>query len=104
MPSLSPDWRPAFFAAERRLSPRLESLLRSGAVQDAIAVGNGLSRVVTRSIRDAGTSVIEAVGLPSGRQVARMQRAIDSLARALPASSELAGHPGGPHDDGEAAR
>lgn len=81
MSKWSPDWRPVFYAAERRLSPRLEALLRTDAAQDGIAVANGLSRLLTRSLRDAGTSVLEAVGLPSGRQLSRLQRSIDALTR-----------------------
>jgi hypothetical protein len=81
MSKLTPDWRPVFYATERRLSPRLEALLRTDAAQDGIAVANGLTRLLGRSIRDAGTSVLEAVGLPSGRQLSRLQRAIDSLSR-----------------------
>jgi hypothetical protein len=75
-------------AVERRLSPQVESLLRTDVAQDGIAVANGLVRLVTMSVRDLGTNALEAFGLPSGRQVSRLQRSIDTLATAIAATAE----------------
>ena len=78
---VSTDWKKAFFAAERQLSPRLESMVRTDAFLDALAVANGLSRFVSRSASRVGNGLVEAVGLPSSRQVRRLQRSVDALDR-----------------------
>jgi hypothetical protein len=79
---ITTDWKKAFFAAERRLSPQLEKLVRTEAFLDAVSVANGLTRLTTRTARDAGNRVVEALGLPSSRQVQRLQRSIDAMNRA----------------------
>src|SRR5205823_10423443 len=75
-------------AVERRLSPQVESLMRTDVAQDGIAVANGLVRLGTMSVRDLGTNALEAFGLPSGRQVSQLQRSIDTLATAIAATAE----------------
>jgi hypothetical protein len=77
-------------AVERQLSPKVESLMRTDVAQDGIAVANGLVRLVTMSVRDLGTNALEALGLPSGRQVSRLQRSIDTLASAVAATAATA--------------
>jgi hypothetical protein len=42
------------------------------------------------SVRDLGTNALEALGLPSGRQVSRLQRSIDTLASAVAATAATA--------------
>ena len=78
------DWKKAFFAAERRLSPKLEQLVRTDAVLDALAVATGLTRFATRTVTALGNGVVETVGLPSSRQVRRLQRSVDALERRTP--------------------
>jgi hypothetical protein len=78
---ITTDWKKAFFAAERQISPRLEKLVRTDAFLDTLAVANGLSRLATRTIRDLGNGTVEALGLPSSRQVHRLQRSVDALNR-----------------------
>lgn len=75
------DWKKAFFFAERRLSPRLEQLVRTDAVLDALAVATGLTRLAARTVTTLGNGVVETVGLPSSRQVRRLQRSVDALER-----------------------
>ena len=83
MPVQPPQLPSILLAVERQLSPRLESLLRIDVALDSIAVANGVSRLVSGGLRDLGTQVIEAVGLPSGRQVRRLQSSLDALATEL---------------------
>jgi hypothetical protein len=78
---ITTDWKKAFFAAERRLSPRLEELVRTDAFLDTLAVTNGLSRLATRTIRDLGNGLVETLGLPSNRQLRQLQRSVDALNR-----------------------
>jgi len=78
------DWKKAFFAAERRLSPKLEQLVRTDAVLDALAVATGLTRFAARTVTTFGNGVVETVGLPSSRQVRRLQRSVDALERRTP--------------------
>ncbi len=78
------DWKKAFFAAERRLSPKLEQLVRTDPMLDALAVANGLTRFAVRTVNTLGNGLVEAVGLPSSRQVRGLQRAIDALGRRTP--------------------
>ena len=75
------DWKKAFFAAERRLSPKLEQLVRTDAAMDALAVATGLTRFAARTVTAFGNGVVETVGLPSSRQVRRLQRSVDALER-----------------------
>jgi hypothetical protein len=75
------DWKKAFFAVERRLSPKLEQLVRTDAALDALAVATGLTRFAARTISAVGNGVVETVGLPSSRQVRRLQRSVDALER-----------------------
>jgi hypothetical protein len=78
------DWKKAFFAAERRLSPKLEQLVRTDAMLDALAVATGLTRFATRTVTALGNGLVETVGLPSSRQVRRLQRSVDALERRNP--------------------
>ena len=64
------DWKAAFFAAERRLSPRLEQAIRTDVFLDAMTVANSLSRLAQRSADGARYSIADALGLPTSRQVA----------------------------------
>jgi hypothetical protein len=75
------DWKKAFFVAERRLSPKLEQLVRTDAALDALAVATGLTRFAARTVTTFGNGVVETVGLPSSRQIRRLQRSVDALER-----------------------
>ena len=77
---ITSDWKKFFFAVEGMLSPRLEELTRSEAFLDSVAVVNGITRVTRSTVRSAGTTVLEGLGLPSGRQLARLQRTLDASA------------------------
>jgi hypothetical protein len=44
-------------------------------------VATGLSRLVSRTAYRAGNGLVEALGLPSSRQVRRLQRSVDALNR-----------------------
>jgi len=81
LPALPTHWTQAFFAAESRLSPRLERLVRTDAFLDTVAVANGVSRLAKRAASDLGNGIVEALGLPSSRQVRQLQRSVDALNR-----------------------
>ena len=69
-----------FTSIERRVSPRLEAWVRSGAFLDAVAVMNNVSRTGARTVEGALASVLEAAGVPSARQVRSLQKSLDRLA------------------------
>ena len=77
---ITTDWKKLFFTVEGMLSPRLEEMTRSEAFLDTVAVVNGISRVTKSTVRGVGTTVLEGLGLPSGRQLARLQRSLDATA------------------------
>ena len=70
LPEWATDWKVAFFAAERRLSPRLEQAIGTDVVLDAMTVANSLSRLAQRSADGARYSIADTLGLPTSRQVA----------------------------------
>jgi len=78
---VSTDLTKAFFAAEKRLSPRLEAALRTDPALDAIAVSHAVRRLAGRALNGAANGIVEAIGLPSSRQVRRLQRSIDDMQR-----------------------
>jgi hypothetical protein len=82
VPDWATDWKVAFLAAERRLSPRLEQAIRIDAFLDAMTVANSLSRLANRSADGARYSIANALGLPTSRQIAQLQRSIDQLVEA----------------------
>jgi hypothetical protein len=79
LPDWATDWKVAFFAAERRLSPRLEQAIRTDVFLDAMTVTYSLSRLAQRSVGGARYSIADALGLPTSRQVAELQRSMDQL-------------------------
>ena len=82
LPEWATDWKAAFFAAERRLSPHLEQAIRTDVFLDAMTVTNSLSRLAQRSADGARYSIADALGLPTSRQVADLQRSMDQLVEA----------------------
>ena len=79
LPDWATDWKVAFFAAERRLSPRLDQAIRTDVVLDAMTVAESLSRLAQRSADGTRYSIADALGLPTSRQVADLQRSMDQL-------------------------
>jgi hypothetical protein len=79
LPDWATDWKVAFFKAERHLSPRLEQAIRTDVFLDAMTVANSLSRLAQRSADGARYSIADALGLPTSRQVADLQRSMDQL-------------------------
>src|SRR4029077_8204832 len=82
LPDWAMDWKVVFFAAERRLSPRLEEAIRTDVFLDAMTVANSLSRLAQRSADGARYSIAGALGVPTSRQVADLQRSMDKLVEA----------------------
>ncbi len=78
---VSTDLTKAFFAAEKQLSPRLEAVLRTDPALDVLAVSHAVRRLAARAVHDAANGLVEALGLPSSRQVRRLQRSIDRMQR-----------------------
>lgn len=75
------DLTKAFFAAERHLSPRLEAVLRTDAALDTLAATHAVRRILGRAVYDTTNGAVEALGLPSSRQVRRLQQSIDHAER-----------------------
>jgi hypothetical protein len=82
LPDWSTDWKVAFFAAERRLSPRLERLVRTDEFLDALTVANSLSRIAGRSVEGARNAIAGSLGLPTSRDVVQLQHSLDRLTAA----------------------
>src|ERR1700755_451796 len=82
LPDWATDWKVAFFAAERRLSPRLEQAVRTDVFLDAMTVANSLGRLAQRSADGARYAIADALGLPTSRQIAHLQRSMDRLVEA----------------------
>ena len=82
LPDWATDWKVPFFAAERRLSTHLEQAVRTDVFLDAMTVANSLNRLAQRSADGARYSIAGALGLPSSRQIADLQRSIDQLVEA----------------------
>ena len=80
MTAQPPSLLRVFTSIERRVSPRLEAWVRSGAFLDAVAVVNNVSRTGARTVEGALASVLEAAGVPSARQVRSLQKSLDRLA------------------------
>jgi len=78
---VSTDPTKTFFAAERALSPRLEAALRTDAALDALAAAFAVRRLIGLAADSVANGVVEAVGLPSSRQLRRLQRSLDELGR-----------------------
>jgi hypothetical protein len=74
---VSTDPTKAFFAAERTLSPRLEAALRTDAALDALAAALAVRRLIGRAAHRVINGTVEAVGLPSSRQLRRLQKSLD---------------------------
>lgn len=70
-----------YYGLEKVVSPRLEQALRTDAAMDAITVGLAVRRIVGRTAVGVTNGLVEAVGLPSSRQVRRLQRSLDELQR-----------------------
>lgn len=68
-----------YFAAERVVSPRLEAALRTDLAMDVVTISVGLRRVAGEAASDAVHGLVEALGLPSGRQIRQLQQSIDDL-------------------------
>lgn len=81
MTSVPPNWRAAFFALERKVSPPLQTLVSSEAGMDVIAVASRVAHVALRSSQRVGGTAMSVLGLPSARQVADLRRSIESLTR-----------------------
>src|ERR1700756_3777466 len=82
LPDWATDWKVAFFSAERRLTPRLEQAIRTDVFLDAMTVANSLSRLAQRSADGARYLIADALGVPTSRQVADLQRSMDKLVEA----------------------
>ena len=81
---VSTDPSKVVFAVERKLSPRLEAALRTDPALDALAVSHAVRRLVGRAVDRVTNGAVEAVGLPSSRQLRQLQRSLDDLGRSKP--------------------
>ena len=96
LPDWATDWKVAFFAAERRLSPRLERLVRTDAFLDALTVSNSLSRLAGRSLDGVRSAIAGSLGLPTSQQITQLQRSVDRLTEASRADAASRYANGGP--------
>jgi hypothetical protein len=76
-----PDLPKALFAAERQVSPRLEAALRTDVGMDVLAVSYAFRRLLRGAMTGSANRVVETLGLPSSRQIRRLQQSIDQLCR-----------------------
>ena len=69
-----------FTTVERRASPRVEEWVRSDLFLDTVAIANSVSRRGVRMVEGTLASALEAVGVPSARQLRSLQSSLDRLA------------------------
>ncbi len=78
---VSTDPTKAILAAERALSPRLEEAMRTEAALDVLAASHAVRRLIGQAADRVANGAVEALGLPSSRQLRRLQASLDELGR-----------------------
>jgi hypothetical protein len=80
-PPPPPLWRQAFDAAERAVSPRAESLVRTPSFHVGVALLRRTEGVLRGSVRNATARAWHLVNLPAGSDVSRLRAQIGALDR-----------------------
>ncbi|HEY4604008.1 MAG TPA: hypothetical protein VIH08_06700 [Blastococcus sp.] len=80
-PPSPPLWRQAFDAAERAVTPRAESLVRTPYFAVGAALARRAQTVAGRSVQDLTARAWHLVNLPTGSDVSRLRAQIGSLDR-----------------------
>jgi hypothetical protein len=75
----APQWRKAFDAVERELSPRLEAVVRSDRFADAVGVAAQIQRAFQRQASRNTRRVLHMLNLPAGTDVSRLLTEIGRL-------------------------
>jgi hypothetical protein len=95
LPSWATDLKTAILTLEGRLSPELERLVRTDEVLDAITVTHSLRRLIGRVAGGVRDGIPGALGLPTARQVAQLQRSIERMAETATQTAPNRNHVGG---------
>jgi len=74
-----PSWRQGFDALEQRLSPRLESLLRSEQFAVAVGLAARAQRTVEGELAKTTRRVLHRLNLPAGTDVSRILNELGQL-------------------------
>jgi hypothetical protein len=80
-PPAAPLWRQAFDAAERAVSPRAETFVRTPAFHVGVSLIRRAEGVVRGTVRDATARAWHLVNLPAGSDVSRLRAQIGALDR-----------------------
>jgi hypothetical protein len=67
-----PTWRQGFDGAERAMSPRLETLLRSGGFVTGVRLVMQLNKEIRRRVGQLSQQAFHAVNQPTARDVSRI--------------------------------
>ena len=81
MSSPTPLWRRAFDVAERAVTPRAESLVRTPSFAVAAALLQRAQGVARESARGLTTRAWHLVNLPAGSDVSRLRTQVGALDR-----------------------
>jgi len=76
-----PRWRQAFDAAERAVSPRAETLVRTPAFNVGVALVRRAEGLVRGTVRNASARAWHLVNLPAASDVGRLRTQIGALDR-----------------------
>jgi hypothetical protein len=80
-PPAPPLWRQAFDAAERAVSPRAETFVRTPTFSVGVTLFRRAEGLVRGSLRDATARAWHLVNLPAGSDVSRLRAQIGALDR-----------------------
>jgi hypothetical protein len=81
MSSPAPLWRQAYDAAERTVTPRMESLVRTPGFALGVALARRAEAVARSTVRSASARAWHLVNLPAGSDVHRLRAQIGALDR-----------------------
>jgi hypothetical protein len=80
-PSGSPQWRQAFDAVERRVTPHAENLVRTPGFATGVALVRRAQNLARDSARGLSARAWHLVNLPAGSDLARLRAQIGALDR-----------------------
>ena len=80
-PSGPPQWRQAFDAVERRVTPHAESLVRSPGFATGVALVRRAQNLARDGARGLSARAWHLVNLPAGTDLARLRAQIGALDR-----------------------
>ena len=82
-PSGPPLWRQAFDAAEKRVTPHAEELVRTPGFATGVALVRRAQNIARDGVRGLSARAWHLVNLPAGTDIARLRAQVGALDREL---------------------